>query len=514
MNRQKVKYAKAASVCLLLCSFASIGKALESLVPDTPSNAPDYFCTWNVQGYYVSYLGNLSGNQKTRAAINEANIFGSEKNQGWVNFFPEIRSDLYFVMDDSWDIPQDVNTPSNDYLGLVELDPTRFPSFEGNPQERLKAFTDKIKSYGWKGAGGWICAQESPKDEGHNDQEKYWTERLKAADFAGFDYWKVDWGRHDRDADWRKKLTKLGREHAPNLVIEHAMENQYIEFSDVFRTYDVENITAVPVTIQRVADLLRYKAKGDAKGIINCEDEPYIAVGLGCAIGIMRFPLDGNLPNGDQDFVFPPVGRDIKHRMNETIRAIRWHRIAEPFGVGGKFSIDTKIFKDYWTVSERETWMHRPIGEKVWVEAPARVSRGMPLPQVIDTTDGERPFVLASKYPNGAVAIATIGRTLDREYKLVPKTISMKLTDITAPVGIFGDYQELILIYPKKINKDTIKVYGQDLAADTPVDITEDVRIDENKLIVPGAVIRKIGLTVSDPKDVSDPGMVLKVISK
>ncbi|MBQ5655544.1 MAG: hypothetical protein IIV01_04970, partial [Bacteroidaceae bacterium] len=60
-------------------------------------------------------------------------------------------------------------------------------------------------------------------------------------------------------------------------------------------------------TIRRVAELLPYKTEGNNKGIINCEDEPYIAVGLGCAIGIMRHPMDGNLPDGRQDEVFPPL---------------------------------------------------------------------------------------------------------------------------------------------------------------------------------------------------------------
>lgn len=48
-----------------------------------------------------------------------------------------------------------------------------------------------------------------------------------------------------------------------------------------------------PITIRRICDLLPYKTVEGAKGIINCEDEPYIAVGLGCAIGVMRHPFAG-----------------------------------------------------------------------------------------------------------------------------------------------------------------------------------------------------------------------------
>lgn len=102
-------------------------------------------------------------------------------------------------------------------------------------------------------------------------------------------------------------LTETGRQYAPHLYIEHALENDFIEFSDVLRTYDVENIIAQPVTIQRICELLPYHASPDAEGLINCEDEPYIAAGLGCAIGVMRHPFAGNLPNGSRNRAFPPV---------------------------------------------------------------------------------------------------------------------------------------------------------------------------------------------------------------
>lgn len=494
------------SILLLLASC----KQQASLVPNKPSVAPDYFCTWSTQGYVVNY----SGADNTRAAINEKNIFGTDKYEGWINFFPEIRSDLYFVMDDSWDIPQDVNSGSNQYLGLTELDTTRFPSFSGKPEERLKALTEKIKSHGWKGAGGWICAQQSPKDDNFNDPEAYWTEKLKAAGYACFSYWKVDWGKHDRDEQWRRMLTKSGHKYAPGLHIEHAMRNEYISFSDVFRTYDVESITSAPVTIQRVVDLLPYHSENNARSIINCEDEPYIAVGLGCAIGIMRYPFAGNLPDGQQDMVFPPVGRNLKKRMDEITRAVRWHRIAEPFGVNNDGYIDSLNHTDHWIVKEKETWVNRPINDTLTIQAPARVSRRMPLPEISNLHPGQQPYVLASKYPNGAIAVVTIDRTLGRETILHPETVSIELDDLLSPVGIFGDYKELILNYPDKINKNKIRVYGQDLAGDKPIEITNKVKITNNKILMPGNLIREIGLMKSSPGDISAPGMVLQIFEK
>jgi len=398
-------------IIILFCAILPAGaqKALiKSLVPDTPSAAPDYFCTWNLQGYVVDY----QNTDLFRKAMTEENIFGKGKYQNWISFFPTIRQDLYFVLDDSWDIPANANTKNNNpYLGTTELNTERFPFFTGSPAERLKKLSNRIKAEGWKGAGGWICAQKA-ETHADMDEETYWTERIKASGNAGFDYWKVDWGKESRNEPWRRMLTELGRRHAPHLIMEHAMKNEYIEFSDAFRTYDVENIIAQSLTIRRVCDLLPYKAKEGAAGIINCEDEPYIAAGLGCAIGIMRHPLVGNLPNGKPDHAFPAVGRNLKRRLDEVVRGIRWHRIAEPFAVDGDFTIDDVNLEDTWLLQADETWnKNRKVGDVLKESAPARASRRMPLPEVSETDDN-RPFVLASRYPNGAVAVAAIGRVL------------------------------------------------------------------------------------------------------
>lgn len=481
-----------------------------NLIPDTPSEAPDYLCTWNLQGYLTSY----KGSEGMRKVMTEKSLLGTDRYEGWLKLYPKIQKDLIFVMDDSWDIPADVNNKNdNPYLGRTELDESRFPSFKGTPTERLKALTDTVKALGWKGLGGWICAQKADLYENVNEND-YWTERLKAADEAGFAYWKVDWGKNSRNEAWRWMLTELGRKYAPSLVIEHAMKLSYIEFSDTYRTYDVENIIAQPVTIQRVCDLLPYQAKGEAKGIINCEDEPYIAAGLGCAIGVMRHPFAGNVPDGNTDHAFPATVRDLKHRINEVERAVRWHRIALPFGVDGQFYADSVRLKDYWEYRENESWIRHEIGSLVKGEAPARVSRRMPLP-IVSSTDEDRPYVLASKYPNGAVAIATIGRTLGRQYVSKEVSVSIEMDDWFAPIGIFGYYKDLTVNFATPLsNKGEIKVLAQDLAGDQAVDITKKVTLKEGKLILPGKVLREVGLMNASPDDVSDPGLVVKVCRK
>lgn len=502
------KYYLAFICCCASLFLAAQKQPVKSLVPDVPSKAPDYMCTWNLQAYLVSYVNS----NLMRKAMVEENIFGKEKFQDWINLYPAIRQDLYFVLDDSWDIPKDANTKNdNPYLGSTELSTERFPSFTGNPTERLKKLSDSIKNVGWKGAGGWICAQKAGI-HANIPQEEYWTERIKTANAAGFDYWKVDWGKESKNENWRRMLTNIGKQYAPHLIIEHAMKNEYIEFSDAFRTYDVENIMSQPVTIQRICDLLPYKAAGGAKGIINCEDEPYIAVGLGCAIGIMRHPLVGNLPNGMQDEAFPPVGRDLKRRLDEVVRGVRWHRIAEPFGVDGDFVIDTAKLEDCWELRANETWnKSRKVGSILKEKAPARVSRRMPLPKISDT-GADRPFVLASRYPNGAVAVATIGRVLGREYisKDVSVTVSIESCDV--PIGLFGYFKDITFAFPTEIESNKAKIYAQDLAGNTPVDITSEVKIKGKQVTVPGKVIRKIGLMNASEGDISDPGLVIKIV--
>jgi len=474
-----------------------------SLVPETPSKAPDYFCTWNIQGYLCS----IKDGYAMRMEMQEKNMYGDSTFQNWLGFFPKIRQDIYFVMDDSWDIPN--SGTISDYYGMAELDPDRFPSFTGTSEERMKKMVKAVKDKGWKGLGGWICVQVPPV-AGKIDSSVYWTNKLQLANAAGFSYWKADWGKYSGNPEYRRMMTALGRKYAPNLIIEHAMGENNITFSDTYRTYDVENIISLPVTISRVAGLLKYKPENEAKGIINCEDEPYIAAGLGCAIGIMRHPFVGDLPSGIPDFAFPVAARDVKKRLDEVVRAVRWHRIAEPFGVGsGSYSIDTLLFTDTWKVEKYETWVDRKIGEIVQEKAPARVSRGLPLAKIVNPGKN-KPYVLSSLYPNGAIAIATIGRTSDREYIFEKSTIEQEINSIDSPIGIFGQYESLTLVLPDKIKKSSYTIWAQDLAGDTPVNITKEIIIKENRITIPGQLITKIGLSAATSGDVSDPGLVIK----
>ncbi len=429
-----------------LFSLESYGqKKQASLIPNKASQAPDYFCTWNLQGYVANY----KSSPLTRQAMVERNIFGKGTYEGWGAMFSKLHRDLYLVLDDDWETPLNGD---KSYYGSLIVDDERFPSVKGmSPEQKLTLLSAKTKQLGWKGLGLWICAQQAPRYQ-TTDSEAYWTERFNWMNKAGISYWKVDWGKDSKSAEWRASLTKLGKKIAPNLVIEQAMTPTVLSSAEVYRTYDVENVIAVPHTIDRVGKLLTDLPKGQAVSIINCEDEPYIAVGLGCSIGIMRHEFNGNLPNGAQDHAFPPVGRDLKSRLDEVTRCVMWHRIALPFGINkNDFYIDITLLHDHWLMKDHESWMggHGEGYKSSW-QAPAIITRGLEKPTItLKKGDTIKPYILASKYPNGAIAIVSIGRTIGREYLMPRADVVLKVDRCDKPFGIFGHYNSLTI----QINK-------------------------------------------------------------
>jgi len=474
-------------------SMANVGP---NLVPRRASEAPDYFCTWNIQGYACNY----SGVPGTRALINEANLFGS-----WLDFYPSVRKDLLFVMDDSWDVPA-----SNDEraLGRLQLDEGKFPRFHGDASSRLAGLTKAVKAKGWRGLGGWVCAQESPLLP-QKPLREYWADRLRELSKGGMAYLKVDWGKHSEDVDWRHMLAELRPECCPNTVIEAALVPGAIRFADTYRTYDVETIISAPTTLSRISVLLASAFAKDSPTILNCEDEVYIGAALGCAYGVMRHPLAGPLPDGRQDFVFPPTCRDLKHRMDEVVRAVRWHRIAPPFAVGkASYLRSSAELADHWTMKDGESWINRPAGSVAPASAPAVIARGTALPTV-QCDEPEPPFIAAAHYPNGCLSVATIGRALDRVYRTPLAEVHIKGASVRHPIGVFGHYKTLSIEFDNLTKPKAI--WAQDLASDRSENILDRVQIRDNVLTVPGSLIDQIGLAAGHPGDLSDPGLVLLI---
>ncbi len=503
----------------LVCHFVATGqvkiKVGDSLVPDIPNPSPDYFCTWQTQQYY----SNAGGSELQRANINEANLFGNGLNQGWINFYPNAKRDLIFVMDDSWDVPLIVTGEK----GSLILNNEKFTGFAKpgtSNQDAIKNLNLATKTKGWKAIGGWVCAEESPMFLNGRTPQEYWIERAKWANYSGFAYWKVDWGKKIYDYDFRKMLTDIAHQYAPNLNVENVQVNSVIPVSDIFRTYDVPAIMSISMTMKKLKYTLdKFTAQEGYKGLINCEDEVYIAAALGCTMGVLRQPMAGNLPNGKPDVSWPAFHRNIKTKIDEVTRAVRWHRIAPAFGVNEKETeIDSVSLTDFWVLKNKafeiEPWWFEPwtglhvYGDSIIEPGPARISRRMQLPQVIADENGDVPFIVASKNPNGAVTVATLGRTVNRRYWTPACDVSIS-TGKARTFGIFGYYKNLTI--KTSLNLDTVIIRAQDLAGNKVLNITSMVKIEGCDLIIPGDVITIVGTGEQAIGDTSDPGLVLVI---
>lgn len=487
----------------------------ENLIPDIVNPSPDYYCTWQTQLYATSDGKPL----KQRACIGEKQLFDIEKPYGWAYFYEKARGDLIIVMDDSWDVPLDGN---NDYYGALILSPDKFPSFTGDgisDKDALKLLADKVKEAGWKSLGGWVCAQKSNLYP-DIDEEEYFIERLKWAEYANWGYWKVDWGANKNNLEFRKRLSQLAHQYAPSVVIENAIVKEVIPYSDTYRTYDVPAIMSIPMTMEKMREFLDVeKCSDEFSAIINCEDEVYMAAALGCTMGIMRNPYAGDLPDGRPDPSFPDCHRRLKTKIAEITRAVRWHRIAPAFGVDKKNTFfGSEVLTDSWNLENTEAeiegwWLEQeqiaPFTENnvITKQGCGVISRNMKLPKVSPDEYGDVPYIVASKNPGGAVSVATCGRTRERRYWIPRCSVEIEAGNADT-IGVFGEYKELTIIFNEKC--EAAKILAQDLAGEYSYDITEDVIIKDNKAVIPGDIIHTIGTSEQEPGDTSEPGIVIK----
>jgi hypothetical protein len=145
-------------------------------------------------------------------------------------------------------------------------------------------------------------------------------------------------------------------------------------------------------------------------------------------------------------------------------------------------------------------------GQEIVQGAPARVARGMSLPDVV--AEGEPPFVVASRHPNGAIAMATLSRTSTEKGIFVPLAdVTIEVGDGTNPVGIFGKYCSLTLNLT--VPPGSRRVWVQDLAGEEAVDITGKGSLGDKQIILTGELIDQVGRSAATPGDLSEPGLVL-----
>ena len=500
---------------------------MPSLVPAQPSPAPNYWCTWAAQNYMYGHdlpsidphiLEGDSGSNLAHDAMRESILFGG---RGWADtFYPRVRGDLYLLLDDGWQ-----TGGSSTFV----LDTAKFPRFPGSPRDRLAALNQAVASTGWRGAALWC--RNTPDGATARD-------RVARSQSAGIGYWKIDGGDPQFD------LIQLRDQARAPLTLEHvhgevplngdwraagrfdpqqwdSRRVQILRHTDVYRTYDVTSILSLPTTLDRAAQLLNAaQNRPEVRSLLNVEDEVYVAAVLGCTMGVMRHPLIGLRPGPDFDLFFNGP-RQAKRRMDEVVRALRWQRIAPPFAAGsGAFNASPEILTDSWVLQAGETWQSDLLGQTVHQGAPACLARNLDLPHVepagesVAEAAAGKPFVVAAKFPNGAVAVGVQQRTrIGHAWYMPACRVTLNVANAPGPFGIFGEFAHLTLVFDKPLGAARVpRVLAQDLAGDEPLDISSQVRIEGASLHVSGEIIRAVGLHNRTPGDTSSPALVLALI--
>ncbi len=106
-----------------------------NLLPKTRIETGSYLCTWCYQAYTAFRAGlKGSGGSEMRDALTPELLFGETSNY---HFIPrELRENLYFLIDDGWDVPPHTGNLSGHEpspFGSLIPDPARFGSLGNSP---------------------------------------------------------------------------------------------------------------------------------------------------------------------------------------------------------------------------------------------------------------------------------------------------------------------------------------------------------------------------------------------
>lgn len=516
------------------------------IIPDsTNAVTANYWCSWCSQSRFLTeeQRENNSGSKNTRAKLTESFLFDPEQGLLSAYDFGGCRGDLIALLDDGWDVPPvDASAPPrySDDFGSLILYADHFKSIAvpGDPAESLKRLNEKMKSLGYRGLGIWISPQMPRKnhDEWHPAEEArpYWEERAKWCHYAGVKYWKIDWGNHCNNAEYLRMMAESCRKYAPGLLIENSWVRPPIDpmpgekdtdywkewikylkeilgFSDCFRTYDVIGEFEIVTTLGRIAFVFENmpdKPGIPVLGLLSVEHLSCIAAGIGAAQGFMFH---------EKNLQCPPLAKEgscinvytSSNAIDASARVLRWNRIAAPFSI---FESENHVSEESFTsgLEFNQTKWPNLKGYKTQT-APAAMSRNCPLPEARSIrADGARPFVIASKYPEGPLAVATLPRTLDAEHinERIPSDVFVSGASADQPLGIFGVYHTLTVGFDRDLAGK--RIFAQDLLEAEAHDCTDEVTIAGNKLILDGDWISRTGLAAKKhPNDSSDPGLVL-----
>ena len=187
---------------------------------------------------------------------------------------------------------------------------------------------------------------------------------------------------------------------------------------------------------------------------------------MGCAAGVMRAPDAGGMMRA----------------------CLRWHRIAPPYSIFGSVykRSDEYLTDDFYFENDPANWIHVK-GKTLTESAPAVMARDCELPVV--KALAVKPFICTSKNPSGAYSIAAIKRTIDPNAGFTALAdIVFRIGKADAPVGIFGLFRSLTLVYGENIAGK--RVFMQEILEDSTRDITGDCVIDGQRIVIDGRLFR------------------------
>ena len=516
-----------------------------------------YWCTWSTQaetlkGHRLTGALKFPGDQGVpgvRDNMNEDVLFGPK---GWANLFPGFRGDMVFMVDDGWDVPYGAKGGRDGIhtFGSLVPDRARFPSFgvDASDRDRLRAFVQRTEGFGWKGLGVWVACQayrerfEAPLtlDALKEDLKR----KLDEAAYAGVKYWKVDWGVHNFHVWYRRLMSEMKERYYPELVIDHCRGfnnavngavdpylkpasdkyrnigttgrifgvpeyepvtrdcEEIMSFSDVFRTYDSAHPLTTATMLERAAWELACADKTASRVVINTEDEPLIAAGLGLELSLMRASVwPGN-----------PV-RDIRprqRRMSEDLRCIMWQRGVPAFGsdTPARVRYSDRSIREAWRFLPGECWFTGQQEIEYFQVAPACVTRGLPLPEVRGE-NGEVPYVVGSRHPDGALAFAALP-LLDPVRQSYTPTAAVRFDaalEPDVPVAVFGTFGTLTL----DDRTAGHRILARDILGGEAHDITGLCRRVAGCVELPGKAIAQVGGSQNPAGDDSEPGAFIEV---
>lgn len=516
--------------------MGTLAVALAGIEGLAAPKAASYWCTWETQNYtidparQVKTLGFVGdqGSQGARDNIDEEVIFGKG---GWIEACPsETRRHLYFLIDDGWDVPYH-QAPSKDVrpFGTLVVDAKRFPSFGGTPAERLSKFNRAVMARGWKGLALW-CSTQCPGEDWGNGKagrkavrfdeatvRKVWREKLGWIREAGIGYLKFDWGARGSDISFRRIISELAAEIAPETIVEHCTgawplnepermignpkyddnrrrAKELMSFSHIFRIYDLLNPFVQATAVERMAFYLDAQAEAGGTCVLSSEDAVYLGTSLGSTFGVMRssYLPDARCPVIEQN-----------RRMTEVDRAVAWQRLAPPFASSERPRWSEKTLTDTWFFKEGEGWYKKAQGHVTRQQALAVIARGMELPEVKGMeADGDVPFVTACCYANGCVSVGTTPRMDEKRGLRCPKA-SIRLSVTPTKLAVFGRVGAVSFPSAAK------RLFARDLAGGEPEEITAACACENGVWTISGDLLNRIGMTKNGTGDRSDPGTLV-----